>query len=131
MTGPRAVAGVGVAMLLVLAGCVGTNRLTAVIESTGTEHEPAIAGSVESVAVRVETMLRGLELEVVSRSQKDGQYLRCASRKGHEFTLVLTHEELKGAPFTRVRLQWTGAADNELTVRVLAGLQGMNYHPDE
>jgi len=117
----------GLVMLVMLAGCHHQERLAMVMGPSGSgRHEPVIAGSVEVVAGRAQSMLQGLEIQAVAVPAGDTIRLRCSTKTGSQFTLVLTRAEEAGEERTHVAVEWKGTADHPMEVVILAGLEGMN-----
>jgi hypothetical protein len=108
-------------ILLSPLGCKGTDWSSLfVLESDAAGRTRLVAGSLESVSRSTQGTLRQLGLKADVRPDGDTVRIVSASKSGAGFTIVLTREKSSDSEKTRVRIEWDGAAEDQLGFQIIA-----------
>jgi hypothetical protein len=125
---PRASRGAGLVLAALAswagAGCAGLESFKLNYFQGGGGQERVIVGSVNEVASQASGRMRELGVTTTTQPDAAGARIVCRGPQGEKFTLVLTSDSSRAAPGqqTRVRVEWDGAANNELGSQLLAAL---------
>ncbi|HLJ96354.1 MAG TPA: hypothetical protein VKU02_24485 [Gemmataceae bacterium] len=113
---------------VLLAGCASLDLVSVLsLPSPTTGHDRVVAGSLEVVAQSAQTALGQMGLAATVNRQ--GETIRIASKSpsGAKFTLVLTREKTKDSEQTRAHVEWEGASDDQMGLKVLAQLESGSH----
>jgi hypothetical protein len=113
--------------LLLLTGCT-LDSFTLKYHQGDAGKDRVIAGSLDSVAVSTQGMLRDLGFTAVA--SQDGQVVRltCTNSKGARFYVLLSRVENQGEERTHVQIKWEKNADDHLVFQLLTQLEAGSKH---
>jgi hypothetical protein len=124
MTGFKRFVCAGGLGFVLLAGCASFDVVSYLsLQSAPVGRERVVAGSLEAVAESAKTSLG--QMGLAASVNRKGEAISIASKTpgGAKFTLVLTREKTKDGEQTRARVEWDGARDEQIDLKLLAQLE--------
>ena len=121
-----AVSSIGMCLLL-LTGCT-LDSLTVKYRQGDAGRDRVIAGSLDSVAMSTQGMLRDLGFTAVASQEGQTVRLTCTNSHGARFYVLLSKIENQGEERTRVQVKWEKNADEHLTFQLLTQLEAGGKH---
>jgi hypothetical protein len=107
--------------LLAVAGCNKSGFLQAnFFQQSGPDR--VVAGSLESVTGSTQHSLQELGIAVVAQPDGQSMRLKCRTKTGVEFSVVLTSANNGQAQQTHVRIEWEKGRDDQTGSMILGQL---------
>src|SRR5262249_52983333 len=109
------------------AGCCGSSGW--LLFENKANGDKVVAASLDAVTQSASASLTDLGMVAkVNRKSSDQVVISSSTAKGNRFGLVLTREKPDKGDQTRVRIDWTGAKDDQTGFQVLSQVEARSGH---